>query len=158
MSIIYDALKKVEKLSLPQQPETQNTRRSKVKVYLLYFLLVCAGVFIASIFFKFLAGLSTETKTASLPPARTPQPALPQAAPPVAEPPVHLPVLANTSKQPSPELKLNGVFFSQDQGYALINNRIVKEGDMLEGARVKQITLKEVELDFQGSVIKLTSK
>lgn len=54
---------------------------------------------------------------------------------------------------------LNGVFFSENEGYALINNRIVKEGDALEGVTVKRIKLDEVELEAEdGSTIKLSTK
>jgi hypothetical protein len=136
-------------------------------------LLVCVGIFIANTFFSFLSQAS-KAKTSS-PVAQTQQvsinktqpSALPQellstestrqeiSPPEIKEP--SLPIVADVQRQSLPTLILNGVFFSQDEGYALVNNQIVKEGDLVDGARVKQITLDTVELDFQGSVIKLTT-
>jgi len=62
-----------------------------------------------------------------------------------------------TQKETPPVFTLNGVFFSGNEGYALINNRIVKQGDKIDGATVVQIFLDEVDLDFGGSIIKLSS-
>jgi hypothetical protein len=58
-------------------------------------------------------------------------------------------------KKPAAQFVLNGVFFSQNEGCALINNHIVKKGDTVEGAVVKQIRLDEVELESDGAVITL---
>ena len=41
-------------------------------------------------------------------------------------------------------LVLNGIFFSQEEGYALVNNHIVKVGDKVGGALVKRIDVNEV--------------
>lgn len=173
MSIIYEALKKVEKSTAPQKTDTERSRRLKPKIFLLYILLVCAGIFIANIFFNFLAGVSkvsinspivkvqqTQTTKSQAPVLSWELPTPESSKKEIPLPEVKkasLPVVVDTKRQSEPELTLNGVFFSQEEGYALINNRIVKEGDLVEGAVVKRIALDEVELDFQGSVIKLNS-
>ncbi|MCK9604377.1 MAG: general secretion pathway protein GspB [Candidatus Omnitrophica bacterium] len=175
MSIIYDALKKVENSSAPQEPAIVKKPKPNFKLYFLYVLLACVGFFIADIFFKFLPGVPKVDTAGLLSKAQqivkkkpelsvSLQGHLPSAEAPKKEAPLtetresYRPVLDNAKKQPSPELTLNGVFFSQQEGYALINNRIVKKGDLVEGATVTRIELNEVELDFQGSIIKLVSK
>ena len=53
---------------------------------------------------------------------------------------------------------LNGTFFSENQGYALINNKIVKDGDTVDGAVVKRVGLDEVELEQDGKTVKLYNR
>ncbi|MBU1125578.1 MAG: hypothetical protein KKC84_06110 [Candidatus Omnitrophica bacterium] len=55
-------------------------------------------------------------------------------------------------------LSLNGIFFSQNEGYALINNQIVKEGDTVAGVFVKTITVNGVELEDQGNPLTLLTR
>jgi hypothetical protein len=83
--------------------------------------------------------------------------AITQAAPPAPIANVIPPALEQKN-QSLPELTLNGLFFSNNQGYVLINNQILKEGDEINGVIVKRITLDGVELDAQGSIIKLPNK
>lgn len=45
---------------------------------------------------------------------------------------------------------LNGVFFSDGTGYALINNQIVNKGDLFEGMRILLIFEDSVMLDKDG--------
>jgi len=70
----------------------------------------------------------------------------------VPSPPVAVQATAVSSA-----LVLNGIFFSEGQGYALINNQIVKESDVIDGAKVLKITSDAVELDSSGTKITLTS-
>ncbi len=49
-------------------------------------------------------------------------------------------------KSPQPALVLNGIVLSPELNYALINNKIVKEGDKIEGITVIRITKDSVEL------------
>jgi len=56
-----------------------------------------------------------------------------------------------------PTLVLNGIYFERGIGFALINNKIVEVGDEVEGARVKEITLTGVALEFEGKTIRLIS-
>ena len=54
-------------------------------------------------------------------------------------------------------LTLNGIFFAEDSNsYAIINNQIVKEKDMIGDSIVKRITLKEVEVETDGVSFKLS--
>ena len=56
----------------------------------------------------------------------------------------------------SADLVLNGIVFAPDTSYALINNRIVTVGDEIEGAAVVQITQDFVEVKRGEILIKLT--
>jgi hypothetical protein len=148
MSIIYDALKKVEKTnsdaSAAAAPE--ENKKTPQKVYLLYALVVAAGIGIAGLSFSIFSRLPKEKL---------------QALPEVAPPPEALNLTAQAEtppkEEPAPELVLNGVFFSADQGYALINNQVVKEGDTVAGATVLRIGRDNVELKFKDSILKLPS-
>lgn len=158
MSIIYDALKKVEKINDMSSPiKTKMDRKPKLKPYLLYTLVIVLGFFIANILFNiFTKPFQNNTKVLVRTDVVTkiqPHPELPQDAPSSLE--TNLPLPLKTQKQPPPSLVLNGVFFSGDEGYALINNQIAKVGDIIDGAKVLQITLEEVELEAEGVTIKL---
>lgn len=159
MSIIYDALKKVEKSSsINLKVKTEKESKPKFKIYLLYLLVGCSGLFIANILFSFFArplknNINIVAKS---------QPALkimhdmdiPLGAPKAA-PSLETPI---SSPEENTKFVLNGLFFSQNEGYALINNRIVKEGDEIEGATVVEIRLNEVELQRAGSIIRLSTE
>ena len=66
-------------------------------------------------------------------------------------------VPANAIPDTEPAFVLNGVFFEQGEGYALINNKIVRIGDEIEHAKVKEIKITGVEIEFEGKTIKLLS-
>jgi len=180
MSIIYDALKKVEKSNNPDfKVETEKSNKHyspKTKTYLAYALVVCVGLFIGNIIFGFLTKtnsfLNKEKKqsTQSLVknrPSVTKKPIVSRykglaqktlpAAPKVTP---HTPpsTSADIKKGPEAPWVLNGVFFSENEGYALINNQIAKEGDVIDGATVKRISLNEVELEANGSAVKLSNR
>lgn len=176
MSIIHDALKKVEKSF--QTTATLTTEQRKIKqpnfkIYLGFGLIVALGFFVANLIFSFLAKIPPDKSLAKLDLSSKNQlPASPKpdlsakietsketAALPESAPPQTLDQkTGEIKKEPSPPLVLNGLFFSENEGYALINNRILKEGDEIEGAIVKRITLDAVELEAGGSVIKLSNK
>ncbi|MDD5252366.1 MAG: hypothetical protein WC060_00185 [Candidatus Omnitrophota bacterium] len=60
-------------------------------------------------------------------------------------------------EQNKPEKKfiLNGIFFSDNKGYAIVNNQIVKEKDSIEGVNVEKITANTVELNNEGKIVSL---
>jgi len=159
MSIIHDALKKAEKTIDSNSKEEvspyseEKKIKSNPKVYLLYFLVICLGLFIGNIFF----GLLTNTKKPSakhLPPApvqKAPEKNLPEPSPVI-------PPAPEAKTHPKGNFVLSGVFFSQEEGFALINNRIVKVGDEIRGAVVKEIKLNEVELEVEGNRVRLSSQ
>ena len=156
MSIIYDALKKVE----TSQTDDSKTKidkgfKSKLKIYLLYASMICLGLFIANIFYGRLLPKpslnTTDIVTGGQPPADKKQTV--SSSQPSTEPAA----LQETQKESPPSFTLNGVFFSGTEGYALINNQIIKKGDKIDGATVVQVLLDEVDLDFGGSIIKLSN-
>lgn len=55
-------------------------------------------------------------------------------------------------------LVLNGILFSSDKSFALINNSVVKEGDKIADAIVVQIKEDYVELENKTSRFKLTPR
>lgn len=153
MSIIYDALKKVETPGRdedkrePPDKGAPKPRRRKLR----YILLISVGAFAAGTLLWFTGHPARLlTKITVLLPAKEGKSAFSGRA---AGPPVNM-VLDRLSSK----LILNGIFFSGDEGYALINNRIVKAGDEIEGAVVRQISAEEVELEFRGSRIKLSTR
>lgn len=166
MSIIYDALKKVER-SQNINPEIKINKADKArhKIYLIYALVVVLGFFAANLLWGFLIKpLPAKVNVASgdavkiakaqeIKPvgqrALEAQVSIPAAPTPAPSP-------AAATPETKPELTLNGIFFSEDEGYALINNQIVKQGDTVDGAKVVRIDVAEVELESQGSVIKLS--
>lgn len=169
MSIIYDALKKVEnslmnsggqkkEAPVPQvkavPPKINKTPGFKPKVFLLVILLACLGVFIANMVMKKPASPIVKNEPQSLPPAKEKE-ALPKEAPVELIKPIEP---ADKRKQLQSQLVLNGVFFSGDEGYALINNHIMKTGDSIEGATVVKITQEEVELSYEGANFKLSTR
>lgn len=153
MSIIYDALKKVEEshnITSTAKTNKEGKRQNKIYLLLINVFVVCSGIFIASIFWRF---LTKPLPTNNMVPKNLPR--IIKETPKVnleTKPPVS----AETKEEIKNNLVLNGVFFSGDEGYALINNQIVKEGDLIAGAVVKRISLDEIELESEGSIIKLS--
>lgn len=163
MSIIYDALKKVEtSQDNDSKTKTDKNSKSKLKIYLLCALMVCLGLFIANIFYGSLLpkpSLNTADIVTGAQPLTDKKQALSRSQPPTKpaalQTSASIEVKTETQKESPPPFTLNGVFFSGGEVYALINNRIVKKGDKIERASVVQIFLDEVELELDGSIIKL---
>lgn len=59
---------------------------------------------------------------------------------------------------PLPAMLLSGILFSDRESFALINGRIVREGAMIDGAKLEKISSDRVELSFEGRKIILRSK
>lgn len=157
MSIIYDALKKVERSIEVEKKDSHEAAvglKSKIKLPLFYTLIIILGFSLASVFFKF---IDLSSKGKKIPQSLTPSV--------VSSPVVNvnqdtaLTVLKeNTNPTNSAtSLALNGIFFSEGQGYALINNQIVRENDTIDGAKVLKITSNAVELDSAGATVILNS-
>ncbi len=155
MSIIYDALKKIEKTH-PQQPQKPTVKKPESSFLLLK---IFAGLLILVLLFFLINPLikkdaiKTNTADKTVAPVTLPLPTIPV--------PEKIKEVTKTLENIENDLKgkfvLNGVFFTDDQGYALINNRITKEGDSINDALVQRITLEEVELNYQGTILKLNS-
>lgn len=154
MSIIYDALKKIEGLHAGDSKDKINQKSRfrpghKVKVYLTCVLSACLGFLITGIFFRIVSRIpKNQVQVLQQSPVEAPLPAIPPPAPAI---------IAKTETQPlAPSFVLSGVFFSENEGHALINNRIVKEGDKIDRATVMQIALDEVKLELDGLAIRLS--
>ena len=172
MSIIYDALKKVETQvdkpnGNPLQFKKHKEPRPKFYTYLIYVLVLCAGFFAANLLFKFIfpEGQLITNKTTQpvaapalkISPKIAPEnvaPESPQEIPPSSKDNLLLP--PETQERITPLFVVSGVFFSENQGFAIINDRVVKEGDVIEGAKVERINADGVKLKYEGAAIELS--
>ena len=156
MSIIYEALKKAEKGintgtdEKPQMAGQGKDRKSRVKLYILYFLVAFLGLVVGNAVFGFLPnpGKPQRTQVKPLPMSLSTSPEVLPPKPLAQE-------TATLTNKPQGAFTLNGIFFSEGEGYALINNKIVKVGDEVSGAIVKKIDLGVVELETSGTTTKL---
>ena len=167
MSIIYDALKKVGESQATtthapeDKPKSVSAPAVKPVLFSAYIPFVVFGVVLAVLIFlvvNFFLRSRTFTKASAVAEAplestRTPLPEASQLGTPVAKPLSPIPPALSQES-----FSLSGVFFSGEEGYALINNQILKVGDSIGAATVKRIDLNEVVLEAQGSSIKLTTK
>lgn len=165
MSIIYEALKKVGGLSAEGPlKKTDKPSRPKPRPFIILAFIAALAVLAVNLFLRAMPrhSLPKPAPDSQHLPQTTPQPpAQPQAAETPAVVPPAEPVPApepEVQKPQPPDLVLNGVFVSEQESYALINNRIVRKGEQIEGATVVRIGMDEVELDFEGSPIKLFSE
>ncbi|MBI5144691.1 MAG: hypothetical protein HZA27_00715 [Candidatus Omnitrophica bacterium] len=169
MSIIYDALKKVEfslkEAAGPSLEPGAKVKKVKPKPYLIYILLASLVFFVANTLFIFFRRAAPTNSTVNpLPSQSLPvQQVVNQTSETTPEAtlipaPETLPVVAAEKEDLKEKLVLNGIFFSNEQVYALINNQIVREGDTIEGAKVVRITSDEVELASEEENIKLSTR
>lgn len=156
MSIIYEALKKVEKNQAAEPAVVQKKQSSKtaktspaVRPYLLYVFLACVLVFALNLTLQ-----NKNPKQASIHPVKQPVSAS-TSAEKAQQPLKAVEPLPAPKKGISELLILNGVFFSGKEGYAIINNQIVKKGDVVEGALIKKIELGLVEVEYEGKIVVL---
>jgi hypothetical protein len=160
MSIIHEALKKVEAANNPQvKAKPAGKNRANLKIYLLYLIVAGLGFLSANLIFSFFAKplhkAYPAAKQVIVNRANKPIELKPATQPPSPQPPSAAEEAARENEAPPP-LTLTGVFFSGEQGYALINNVIVKKGDKIAGATVVGITSEGVELKTSDSGIKLS--
>jgi len=169
MSIIYDALKKVQATGggSPDKKENSSAKKRPKGLYLVCGLVICAAIFAGNVLFKavdkyFYLKVSeagkTDKKTAVV------------AVPPVHAVPATTPAPAVVEKSPSGvnaapaqsdgpgSLILNGVYFSDNDGYALINNQIYREGETSGGVTIKRIEEDCVEVEYEGKLLKLYTR
>lgn len=151
MSIIYDALKKIETADRGagegiKAPQRIFRVKPKINSYLLQIAGICVGLGLIWL----LSGLVKHSDNppaciATMSKASAVKPLSQDAAPAVSD------SFLNS-------FVVSGVFFSENEGYALINDRIVREGDSINGAILRRIGLDEVELDNKGEKIVLSAK
>lgn len=163
MSIIYEALKKIEQSKPKPQGEANNKDlknafatkviKKNKKLYLVYVIIAFLGIFLAKFAFDAFinAGLA-KTPTAPLKDILIKEPKENI----IYEPPVNVePPPGQSQEKPLPTLLLSGIFSDAEVSYAIINDKIVKEGESIEGARLVSILSNEAELDFEGKPIRL---
>ena len=158
MSIIYDALKKVERSTdlTPRGIIRVDKSKSNFKIYLVYALVVVLGFFTTNLFWNFLLRPEPDKTNLTLVKPKETQknesPAIYNYAPPLSA------VVESQSQKAGWSWTLSCIFFSQDEAYALINNKVARVGDVIDGAKVVRIDTDEVELEVEGSAIKLSPK
>jgi type II secretory pathway component PulC len=164
LSIIYEALKKVEssiskKNTAQPQQEKQPEQNKNNRLIILYIFVVALGILLGNYAFGLFSTSRTITaKNRNLIPQKTAQQINKSTLPiqkaqtqTIAPNPAPLPAPAE------PSFILSGVFFEENDGYALINNRIVRLGDVINQAEVKEITLDGVKLELNGKDIDLAN-
>ncbi len=155
MSIINEALKKTG-LHIQQYEAKKNSQPAKLpgpKPFLLYILILLLGISLSSFIFSL---LGNRIKTAQAPNKTATAIQQPAVLAPLPEEPA----LAKKEEKNVQEAAfvLNGIFFSDNDGYALINNQIVRENDSVDGAKVTKITANTVELNNQEKLITLSTR
>jgi len=170
MSIINEALKKTEehlqKNSAKANPLPPKPAGSKpAKPFLLYILILLAGLLLSNFIFNLLNhqaqdnGLASNSQSHKIQPTFAPQKNAAAVIQTTNLPPaVVLPSpLPEENKPLEASFVLNGIYFSDNDGYALVNNQIVRENDYVDGAKVVLITTHTVELDNAGQKITLAT-
>ena len=148
MSVIYEALKKAEKGKV--EPVFYNPApKIRNKATLVYFVFVgIAALFIIGIYFQYLSansyvesvGLKDKRQVASQPSYTNPE----ETVIPVQE------------EESSLEYHLQGIVYSESNPFAFINGKKVSRGDVIEEAKVIEISQAGVELETDGGLLELT--
>jgi hypothetical protein len=60
-------------------------------------------------------------------------------------------------KKPLPELKVQGVIWGGNFPQAIVNNKVLKVGDTVEGVEIKSIDKKGITVLFEGSESTISS-
>jgi hypothetical protein len=120
-------------------------KRAAVK----YIIIFAIGVLAARILFSFISKTAPLTENPALINKKRPLPAVVET---VVE---HV---QRPEKKSRPELVLNGIAASGLQGWAIINDRIVKVGDTIKGAHVVGISADRVDLEFDNETFSLSIK
>lgn len=160
MSIIYDALKKVQNNNLNtmnivnKENQIKNDSSCKKFSVLIILFLVVLGIFLGQLLFGLflpkekkynnkkienLPAISISSSSSKNQMSETPN--------------IKKEESFNTSTpllSTLPSLVLNGIFFTDDEAYALINNQVFKENDAINGVRIIAIHPDSVDLVFEG--------
>lgn len=165
MSIIYEALKKMQGASAAPPPAPAGApaslkphppKSSLKKQTSITFIGIALGILLSWMSMHKLTISSPTQKTAqpkTTQPLRIPSPPPSTAAPAPSNTPD-----TQTSRQQMPEFLLNGIVLSEEGNLALINDQITKVGDEIEGAKIEEITNTQVVLDFKNQKILLKNK
>jgi len=151
----------IQKPQTPNEPETKNKKsKFNLKAYLFYALLAFLGIMAAKFAFGFLSGHATKNQGLAQLKKFIPIPTQAQTSggTPPAKNNEPISAIKNKITQTITPFILNGVYFSGDKGYALINNQILEEGDSIGDAIVEKITLDFVELKVKDKPVRLNLK
>ncbi|MEI6831530.1 MAG: hypothetical protein WCK61_02365 [Candidatus Omnitrophota bacterium] len=155
MSIINEALKKTEQSI--HKNSILETPKPATKPYAIYILILIAGLFLSNFVFVLLRHKAETAVTVKKNPDLTGQSAKEiKTIPPILV--VTPGPTLEENKTPQVNFVLSGIFFSNNDSYALVNNKIVRENDSVDGATVKTITANTVELDSEGMLTTLATQ
>ena len=130
-------------------------------IYPIFILTAIAGIFIAKFVLDTLAPKAKKETPPALK-ASLPGPAPVKTVKPLPEaeklPQAPLPPVLVQKKNPPPAFTLSGIFYDDKLPCALIDNKIVKEGDVISGAKVIRIMPNGVKLEFEGEAFELTTR
>lgn len=139
MSIIYDALKKLQKEKTP----SSINRPSRYRRFYIYIPILLIGFFLPYFIFEitFNNKFFTKSKEKS------------QELTSISEQKITL------EPDIEPETpKLEGIFYDSNEPYALINNHILKKKDCFKDWCIKEIFPDKVEIQFQEKILELRLK
>lgn len=159
MSIINEALKKVEeenqKKSQPQAPKYEfqptiapNIAQRKVTKKPISIFLVIILLFIS-------AFVITKMPSFKLLKEKSVNPKL------IAEKYSSIPnreATASTSSLNAPFLTLNGIIYDEEMPYAIVNNKVLRKGEIIEGASLVEIDKDFVKFVFKDKEFDLRTK
>jgi len=171
MSIIHDALKKTKDSIQPPQdnpPETPSPEvaavlkkkrtANRIKWFIFYLLAVAISLYMGNIPFNLAGKEKNLLKNHTLAwPAAKKQVKTKTSQEKDASV-LKKVTLVPDAKKEADALVLNGIFFSGEEGYALINNQIVKAGEVVNGATVREINKEDVTLEAKGETFKLSTR
>lgn len=125
-----------------------------------YILIFAIGILAAKILFSLISKTAPLTEKPTLANKKEPLPiALEQVSAPIASFKKLIPKSVEPSEKKSrPELVLNGIAASGSDGWAIINERIVKVGDTVKGAKIVGISADRVDLEFDKETFSLLIK
>ncbi len=172
MSIINDALKKAGKptesefLTSLSQTRDASPKPAKMKsgsfnwgpLFVLLVLVLIAGPIVAPLFSRPVSPIGpgikdpdmslAESSAAADSNTRKGQFLIEEMALPALTPPL--------GAIQGPQFELSGLVYSPANSFCILNNKIVKAGESLQGATVSKITANEVILDYEGKIITLS--
>ncbi|MGD0336918.1 MAG: hypothetical protein ABSB18_07490 [Candidatus Omnitrophota bacterium] len=145
----------------PDSAAKAPNRANRFSIIGVYILVALLGIFVSKLFF---AGIKVKKPTAHKEAPSSPKLAAttskliaPLPRPTLPQNQVSLPSPVKTPTLIPGAFVLNGIFYATDGCYALVNNRIVREGDTVEGAKVTKISDEGVSLESEGNKVFLSS-
>jgi hypothetical protein len=128
------------------------------KIYFLYVLVACAGIFITNELFNYINRTNVFVSEAK------------EIKPLSQKEASVINLRADKSKKTKKNVSkigkaisessfsLSGVFFSGDTGYAIINERVVQEGDTMGNSTVMRISPEEIEIKTGETIEKISTR